>query len=181
MSGSTLGRKRERFSAVFEHFGAIALYAQRRGSRDPEGIASEAMAIAWRRLERLNDRDALPWLIATARNLLFEEYRRGRRVVPMDPVSIGDLDSRQVPDFEIESTEPRIDRALSLLSPDYREALLLVAWEELTPTEAAAALGIRPSTFRMRLLRARRRFEQEYGRQIESADLSSRVTVEEES
>lgn len=179
MEQSHLAKRRERFSAVFGHFGAIVLYAQRRGSRDPEGIASEALTIAWRRHEQLDDQNALPWLIATARNLLFEEYRRGRRAVPMDPVSIGELDRRQVPDFEIESTEPRFDYALSLLNPDYREALLLIAWEELTPSEAAAALGIRPSTFRMRLLRARRQFERAYGHQIGSPDLSSRVPAEE--
>ena len=179
MGPTDLEQMRERFSAVFDHFGAIVLYAQRRGSRDPEGVASEALTIAWRRLEQIDDRNALPWLIVTARNLLFEEYRRAKRIVPMDPVSIGELDHRQVPDFEIESTEPRLDYALSLLSPEYREALLLVAWEELTPSEAAVALGIRPSAFRMRLLRARRQFERAYEHQIGSPDLSSRVPAEE--
>jgi RNA polymerase sigma-70 factor (ECF subfamily) len=37
--------------------------------------------------------------------------------------------------------------------------LLLVAWEDLTPAGAAAALGISQSAARVRLLRARRRFE----------------------
>jgi RNA polymerase sigma-70 factor, ECF subfamily len=40
-----------------------------------------------------------------------------------------------------------------------REALLLVAWEDLTPTQAAHSLGINPTAFRVRLLRARRRFQ----------------------
>jgi RNA polymerase sigma-70 factor (ECF subfamily) len=36
-----------------------------------------------------------------------------------------------------------------------REALLLVAWEQLTPAEAAVALGIPQGTVRSRLHRAR--------------------------
>lgn len=53
-----------------------------------------------------------------------------------------------------------------------REALLLVAWEDLTPTQAARSLGINPAAFRVRLLRARRRLrakldEAADGRQIE--------------
>ena len=35
----------------------------------------------------------------------------------------------------------------------------MTAWEELTPTEAARSLGIKPTAFRVRLLRARRRVE----------------------
>jgi len=36
-----------------------------------------------------------------------------------------------------------------------REVLLLVAWEQLTPAEAAAVLGVPPGTARSRLHRAR--------------------------
>jgi DNA-directed RNA polymerase specialized sigma24 family protein len=38
-----------------------------------------------------------------------------------------------------------------------REVLLLVAWEQLTPTEAAAVVGIPAATARTRLHRARTR------------------------
>jgi RNA polymerase sigma-70 factor (ECF subfamily) len=47
--------------------------------------------------------------------------------------------------------------ALRSLSRLDREALLLVAWEDLTPTQAARSLGINATAFRVRLLRARRR------------------------
>ncbi len=53
----------------------------------------------------------------------------------------------------------RLRRALSRLSDADRELLTLVSWEELTPAEAARALGIAPGTARMRLSRARQRFE----------------------
>jgi RNA polymerase sigma-70 factor (ECF subfamily) len=48
---------------------------------------------------------------------------------------------------------------LRSLSPLDREALLLVAWEDLTPAQAARSLGIKPTAFRVRLLRARRRLK----------------------
>ena len=34
-----------------------------------------------------------------------------------------------------------------------------MAWEDLAPTQAAAALGITPTAFRVRLFRARRRLQ----------------------
>lgn len=45
--------------------------------------------------------------------------------------------------------------ALAALPEQQREVLLLVAWDGLTPDEAASALGIRPGTFRVRAHRAR--------------------------
>jgi len=60
--------------------------------------------------------------------------------------------------FEIDSLNPEVDRALKALSREDREALLLIAWEELTPSQAARSLGISATAFRVRLHRARRRF-----------------------
>lgn len=51
----------------------------------------------------------------------------------------------------------RLEQALHALSETEREALLLVAWEDLTPSLAAASLGISAAAFRVRLHRARRR------------------------
>lgn len=45
--------------------------------------------------------------------------------------------------------------AVGKLPAAEREVLLLVAWEQLTPAEAAAALGVPPGTARSRLHRAR--------------------------
>jgi len=45
--------------------------------------------------------------------------------------------------------------AVRALPPEEREVLLLVAWEQLTPTQAALVLGIPPGTARSRLHRAR--------------------------
>ena len=140
-----------RFREVFSHLGAVTAYARRRGSRDADGLAAEVMTIAWRRLADVPSDDARPWLYATARNLLLAERRRAARTAPVaEPGGQG-----------VEPQPPGLDldlaAALRSLSPVDREALLLIAWEELTPSEAARALGINPTAFRVRLLRARRR------------------------
>jgi DNA-directed RNA polymerase specialized sigma24 family protein len=65
-----------RFQDVFAQLGFIAAYARRREAQDPDGIAAETMAIAWRRLADVPVDDPRPWLIVTARNLLMAERRR---------------------------------------------------------------------------------------------------------
>ena len=140
----------ERFREVFAHLGAITAYARRRGSRDADGIAAEAMSIAWRRLADVPRDDPLPWLYATARNLLLAERRAAGRTAESGP-------EPSVPAPEIQELDVQLDRALRSLGPTDRETLLLVAWEDLAPAQAARALGLNPTAFRVRLLRARRR------------------------
>jgi RNA polymerase sigma-70 factor (ECF subfamily) len=144
----------ERFAAVFAHLGAITTYARRRGSGDADGVAAEVMTIAWRRLADVPEDDPLPWLYGTARNLVMADGRRlakaarGAEIHEAAPVAAAP---------ELTEIDPALWRALQSLSRLDQEALLLVAWEELTPGQAALALGINPAAFRVRLLRARRR------------------------
>jgi RNA polymerase sigma-70 factor (ECF subfamily) len=109
------------------------------------------MTIAWRRLPDVPVDDPLPWLYATARNLVLAETRRaGRRAELREP-------DRFAAAPELCELDPPLSRALQSLGSLDREALLLVAWEDLTATQAARALKINPTAFRVRLLRARRR------------------------
>jgi RNA polymerase sigma factor (sigma-70 family) len=140
----------ERFREVFAHLGAVTAYARRRGSRDADAIAAEAMSIAWRRLADVPRDDPLPWLYATARNLLLAERRTESRTAAASS-------EPSVPAPELQELDPQLDRALRSLGPADREALLLVAWEDLAPAQAARVLGVKPTAFRVRLLRARRR------------------------
>jgi RNA polymerase sigma-70 factor (ECF subfamily) len=141
-----------RFRSVFSHLDAVTAYARRRGSSDPTAVGAEVMTIAWRRLSKVPQDDPRPWLYATARNLVWAEARRARRaqgaIHEPDPT----IDGPEL--FEL---DPHLSHALQSLTLLDREALLLIAWEELTPTQAAKALGVNPAAFRVRLLRARRR------------------------
>jgi RNA polymerase sigma-70 factor (ECF subfamily) len=144
-----------RFASVFAHLGLITSYARRRGAHDPDEIAAEAMAIAWRRLADVPLDDARPWLIATARNLLLaDRRRRGKPVADLDSVEPAAPAELPAPAVDLDA---ELEDALRSLSAHDREALLLVAWEDLTPTAAAASLGITAAAFRVRLHRARRR------------------------
>jgi len=137
------------FRVVFSHLGAVANYARRRGSADADALAAEVMTIAWRRLPDVPKSEPRPWLFAAARNLLLAEFRTRAR--------IPHVAERDLPAPEFGELDSELRRALLALSPLDREALLLVAWEDLTPSQAARALGINPAAFRVRLLRARRR------------------------
>jgi RNA polymerase sigma-70 factor (ECF subfamily) len=109
------------------------------------------MTIAWRRLADVPQEDPLPWLYATARNLvLAETRRRNRRSVLREP-------EQAAPAPGVHELDPQLEQALRSLRPLDREALLLIAWEDLTPSQAARSLGLNPTAFRVRLLRARSR------------------------
>jgi RNA polymerase sigma factor (sigma-70 family) len=142
----------KRFRTVFSHLGAVTAYARRRGSKDADAIAAEVMTIAWRRLGDVPTDDPRPWLYATARNLVWAEARgvhqAAQHVQEPEPV---------VPPPDLQELDPDLIRALRALSRLDLEALLLVAWDDLTPRQAAKSLGIKATAFRVRLLRARRR------------------------
>lgn len=154
--GSTAAAE-ARFGHVFAHLGLITSYARRRGAADPDAIAAEAMAIAWRRLADVPTDDERPWLIATTRNLLLADRRkRGSSQVTLDGIDVAIED-----DAPACGLDPELEAALRRLSETEREALLLVAWEDLTSAAAAASLGISRAAFRVRLHRARRRLAAE--------------------
>lgn len=147
-------RAETRFREVFSHLGGVAAYARRRGSADPDAIAAEVMTIAWRRLASVPADDARPWLFTTARNLIHAEWRgRQRAAAVARRQTVGTAEAG-----EPACLDPQIAAALKSLSIRDREALLLVAWDDLTPALAARSLGIREPAFRVRLHRARRRF-----------------------
>lgn len=140
--------------AIFrEHYEAVLAFARRRAPLQvADDVAAETFAIAWRKANKI-PRDPLPWLLGIARRVLATQRRsiqrrsrlRQRLAETMECVGpTGGLDAG-------------LGEALSQLSERDREALLLVAWEGLTPREAAAVVGLTPTGFSVRLHRARRR------------------------
>ncbi|MCF6470797.1 RNA polymerase sigma factor [Nonomuraea sp. MG754425] len=102
------------------------------------------------------------WLYGIARNVVSAQYRRAAR----ETRATGRLAGRRLmDDDDLARMEERIDAerrtrgALAAMDglPDGERAVLeLVVIDQLTVTEAAGALGIRPVTARVRLHRARR-------------------------
>ena len=171
MGVQSTGTPEARFRNVFAHLGAVTAYARRRGSSDADAIAAEVMTIAWRRLADVPEDDPRPWLYATARNLVYSELRKAETARRHQHEL-----AEAPPAPEAFELDPQLGAALSGLSPLDREALLLTAWEELTPKEAARALGIKPTAFRVRLLRARRRVEAKLAESTTAPD--TKLTME---
>jgi RNA polymerase sigma factor (sigma-70 family) len=141
-----------RFRGVFSHLGSVAAYARRRGSPDADAIAAETMTIAWRRLADVPRDDPRPWLYATARNLMHAEWRRSAHQTDLADGVRGPESPAHEP-FEL---DPELGKALAGLAQVDKELLLLIAWEDLTPSQAARSLGISSVACRVRLSRARK-------------------------
>jgi RNA polymerase sigma factor (sigma-70 family) len=107
------------------------------------------------------------WLYGIARIVVAEDRRRGARERARGERLRG---SALLDEEEAARIEARIDaaaqsrrlyEAMDSLGDDERAVLELVAIDELTVAEAAAAAGIRPVTARVRLHRARRKLRAE--------------------
>jgi RNA polymerase sigma factor (sigma-70 family) len=117
----------------------------------------------------------LAWLYGIARNVIAGERRRsaheqrtarriaGRRLLEED--DIGRLEDR----IDAEGAVRSLYQALTGLPEDERAVLELVAVDGLAVKDAAAALGIRPGTARVRLFRARRAAREALGRSAGAA------------
>lgn len=145
-----------RLEALFrDDYPAVLRYVARRVPADSvDDVVADVFLVAWRRLDRVPEQSR-PWLIAVARNVIATHVRGSRRREALNKrLRASDEDT-----FELVLEEPEslMGLALAQMSERDREAVLLVAVEELTPTEAAIALGEAPVTFRVRLHRAKRR------------------------
>jgi RNA polymerase sigma-70 factor (ECF subfamily) len=102
---------------------------------------------------------ARSWLFGVARHVLLRHWR-DRRPEPGNPMLTPmAVDPWDEVDARLDSAALAgpLRAALGDLPEVDREMLLLIAWEQLTPTEAAAVVGIPPATARTRLHRARSR------------------------
>jgi RNA polymerase sigma factor (sigma-70 family) len=148
--------------------------ARRAGSAAAEDLLSEVFAAALDARKRVvahHSGSALPWLYGIALNVLRRHLRTlaQRHIVTRDPGMDWDaVDAR----LDAQAHRSQLRAALRDLSSGERDVLLLVAWEGLTPTEAAQVLGISKVAARSRLHRARQRAQHTL-----TADLSDGFTA----
>jgi len=128
-------------------------------------VAEDLLDETWLRLvaharSLREDTRLAAWLFTVARNLYWT-HRRSRLLEEAAAVELLTLwpSHEDWPSpFDLASTgelERRVERALATLPPQQREVLLLVGYEGLTPTEAAAVCKVTPEAMRQRLSRAR--------------------------
>lgn len=142
-----------------KHGDHVFAYAVRRvGASDAEDVVADVFVVAWRHRSRRPQRE-LPWLYGVARKVLSDHYRsKQRRGRLLERVGSLSSDSRE--SIAAHADLLALDSVLDELSDHDREALLLTAWEGLSPGEAAQVVGVSGAAFRMRLSRARRRFRE---------------------
>ncbi len=149
-----------RFRAIFDvAYPALGRYALYRGvSRaDAEDLVGATLEVAWRKIDEVPMDDPLPWLYAVERNLLMNLRRSNVRHTTLR-AKLPTAEATPGPDHEpMDPDHERLRCALDVLAVDDREILRLVAWDELTPSQAAIVLGISGVAARTRLHRARRR------------------------
>jgi RNA polymerase sigma factor (sigma-70 family) len=143
------------------HARAVFRYLRRRAGAAPaEDLLSEVFVAALDARKRVvphGSGSALPWLYGIAGNVLRRHMRTTAARGGGRQLEVGagweDVDSR----LDAQAQRDQLRAALAVLSPAERDVLLLVAWEGLSPSEAARALGISKVAARGRLHRARRR------------------------
>ena len=158
------GRDPGAFAAIHDAFNArlFNFLARLSNSRD---VAEDLLEETWLRLVshagRLHPDTRLgPWLFTVARNLHLS-YRRSRAIEDAGDPEATALWSRAAPPpsplelAEASEMQRRIAEAMAALPAIYREALLLVGIEGLSPSEAASVCGISAQAMRQRLSRAR--------------------------
>lgn len=103
------------------------------------------------------------WLLLTARHVVANHRRGRRRYLGMVGRFARNQATRQAVEADATGGEhaakAELDSLLDGLPDNDREVLTLTAWYGLSPAEAAAALGITPNAYGVRLHRARARLE----------------------
>jgi RNA polymerase sigma-70 factor (ECF subfamily) len=142
------------------HFDAIYRYASCRVGRDVAlDVAAETFTQALRSLGRLDPgSDVRAWLFGIAANVLRHhrrtEARRLRAFVQAGSHEDASAPSR--PDEDCWELRELLIEGLGELKSRDREAILLLAWADLSYDEIAEALGVPVGTVRSRINRARR-------------------------
>ena len=145
-------------------------------------VAEDLLEETWLRfvdaLPRLHDDTRIAALLYRIARNLYISYCRSRAIEDQHaPALMGLWPGGSAAPSPFDATvgrEPgeRLDAALAALPAMYREALLLVAADEMKPAKAAAIIGISPDAMRQRLSRARAMLARELD-QPDSANVSN--------
>lgn len=158
----------QRFERIYQrHRSRVLAYCRRRVSAsDAADATAEVFATAWRRRHDIPGGDqALAWLYGVARKVLGHHWRSARRrqnlalkagtmraPPPLGPEEVL-VDHEEI---------VAVRRALSRLSPNDREILMLSAWEGLSHAEIAEALDLSMPAVDKRLVRAKKRLAAQF-------------------
>ncbi|MEO6886628.1 MAG: sigma-70 family RNA polymerase sigma factor [Jatrophihabitantaceae bacterium] len=132
----------------------FAYLLHRTDPQTAQDLLQEVFVVAFGKVEDVPE-PPLGWLFGTARRLLANRYRGFRRRDQLIARLLEDVGTEPDPDtYELKQA---FAQTLASLTKGDQDVLTLTGWYDLTPTEAATALGCSPSTYAVRLHRARKR------------------------
>lgn len=152
-----------------------------------EDLVSVVFLTAWRRRHDVvvGEEGCGPWLITVAAKLTLNHVRQLKRhralinKLPAEPV-VPDLADDVVARLYDEASMAELLGQIRRLPPLEQEAIALCCFAELSPTDAAIALGVPAGTVRSRLSRARIRLRGESDAAGQSCPHLRVVTLEKE-
>lgn len=156
----TLDEATKRFEELYDqHFRAVLRFALVRVDPDmAKDVVAETFFVAWRRLADL-PAEPRAWLLGVARKVIAGQLRSATRLTALRARILTMRDEDDSSEFAHRLVErEEVLAALDALRPSDRDVLVLVAWDDLAPADAAQVLGISKASFAVRLHRARRRF-----------------------
>ena len=155
---------RREFEERLAECGPLAFRVARgvlRNTADAEDVAQEALLRAYRRFDRLRDRNRFrAWLVRIAFRLALDRLRSWKRRELRD--TLWSQPERQPPAATVENIaasnefQAHLENALAELPEKLRLVLLLAAMEGHTIEEIASMLGISTGTVKSRIFYARR-------------------------
>lgn len=134
----------------------LAYLLHRTDAHTAQDVLQEVFVIAFRKAPSV-PQPAVGWLIGTARRVLANRLRGLRRHDEL--VAKLAADAAQTKDPDLAALKQAFADTLDALPPADREVLTLSGWYDLTPQEAAEAVGCTPGAYAVRLHRARRRLD----------------------
>jgi RNA polymerase sigma-70 factor (ECF subfamily) len=145
---------------VVEHIPRLRRYARALLRGDVAAADDLVQDCLERALSRLRlwrrDSDLRAWLFTIMHNLYVNRLRRADSQSTFSSMP-EEIESLAAPPAADPMCLPELERACSLLQPDQREILLLVALEGLSYRQVATILGVPEGTVMSRLARARER------------------------
>jgi RNA polymerase sigma-70 factor (ECF subfamily) len=134
-----------------DHYDAVYRFCARRvGIERAADVAQETFLTAQRVLHKFRgDSHITTWLFGIALNECRRTYRRVRPEVPLLEMDGYVSDAVSLQDEVVDRDSLR--QALSRLSPDHREVVILHEFEGMTYEEAAEVLGVPVGTVKSRL------------------------------
>lgn len=158
---------KEAFGKIIEAYQSPVFnlaYRMLNNAKEAEEAAQEAFIRAYTRLDSYNpDRKFSTWLLSITSNYCIDQIRKRRAILlsidePLAPHPALMSDKALGPESQMVhgQQEDMVQSLLAELAPDYRQAVILRYWHELSYEEIADVMDTTVSAIKSRLFRARK-------------------------